>query len=151
MHGRVMLLVCVINLVSLNTFAILLLNLANVFSDTGFNSSLNRTTIHYCDIALSVTRVVGGQYSSPIRVYFRTVIALGKVTQYHLLRDKTPFQYLHANVKQVHTGPFGPFKSVNIFIYNKQQHTVSEKRLCTQRFNQKGAQFSQNPFQSYET
>ena len=60
---------------------------------------------------------------SSIRAYFRTVIALGKVTQYHLLQDKTPFQYLHANVNQVHTGTFGPFKSVNVFIYDKQQHT----------------------------
>ena len=63
----------------------------------------------------TVTRVVGGQYSSPIRAYFRTVIALGKVTQYHLLQDKTPLQYLHAKVNQVHTGPFRPFKSVNLF------------------------------------
>ena len=60
---------------------------------------------------------------SSIRAYFRTVIALGKVTQYHLLQDKTPFQYLHANVNQVHTGPFGHFKSVNLFIYDKQQQT----------------------------
>ena len=57
---------------------------------------------------------------SSIRAYFRTVIALGKVTQYHLLQDKTPFQYMHANVNQV---PFGPFKSVNLFLYDKQQHT----------------------------
>ena len=47
----------------------------------------------------------------------RTVIALGKVTQYHLLQDNTPFQYLNTNVNQVHTGPFGPFRSVNLFIY----------------------------------
>ena len=63
----------------------------------------------------ATTRVVGGHNSSPIRAYFRIVIALCKVTQYHLLQDNTPFQYLHANVNQVHTGPF---KSVKLFIYD---------------------------------